>query len=151
MVSPIRLFVGRQNIRGSENSSAAELGRYLREDLNAITKDLAEFCAEMDGVTPDILVESLEETFGKSLEYCPEETGALRASGYLEVEKFRGGAQAVMGYGRGGSPNYTVFVHEMPYHHKSPTQRKWLQTALDEDYFKIVNSIPRLVAEAAGV
>jgi hypothetical protein len=151
MVAPIRLFVGRQNIRGSENSSAAELGRYLREDLNEITRDLAAFCSEMDGVTPDILVEALEETFGKSLEYCPEDTGRLRASGYLEVEKYRGGAQAVMGYGRGGDPDYTIFVHEGLAHHVPPTQRKWLQTALDEDYFKIVNSIPRLVAQAAGI
>jgi hypothetical protein len=151
MVQPIRLFVGRQNIRGSDDSSAAELGRILQEDLNAVIGDLKEFIDHMEGVTPDILVEVLEPTFGKALEYCPVDSGDLRASGYLEVEEYRGNPVAYMGFGRGGKPDYTIYVHEVPAHHEPPTRTKWFQSALDEDYFGIINSLPRLVAEAAGM
>lgn len=152
MARQFRLHLGRQNIRASENSSSAELGRALNSSLQAITSEVAGFVAHMKDVTPDILVEALEPTFGKALEYCPVgETGRLRASGYLEVERYRDLPVAVMGFGRGGNPEYTVYVHEIPATHAPPTQAKWLQNALDEDFFSIVSSLPQLVSEAAGL
>jgi hypothetical protein len=151
MARPFRAFVGRQNIRGSEDSSAAELGRILQADLADMVQGISEFVEHMHGVTAEILVEALEPTLGKALEYCPVATGRLQRSGYLEVESYRGQATAYMGFGRGGNPPYTIYVHEIPAYHEPPTRHKFFQAALDEDYYSILNNLPRLVAEAAGV
>lgn len=146
-----RTIMGRQNTRASDTSSRASLERQFQSSMDDILRNLDEFVAEMDGVMPDILVEALEPTLGKSLELVPRDTGDLAASAYLEAEKFRGGARVVMGYGRGNNPDYAIFVHEMTeYKHEAPTQAKFLQQPLDEDYFSILNSIPRLVREFAG-
>jgi hypothetical protein len=143
--------MGRKAFRGSHaGGSEQELNRQFQESLDDILTNLRSFIQEVDGITPDVLIEALEPTFGKSLERCPEKTGALRASGYLESRKYYRGAEVEIGYGRGGKPDYAVFVHEMPYQHAEPTRDKFLQSALDEDYFTILTAIPRLIREAAG-
>jgi hypothetical protein len=152
MARALRLFVGRQNIRASEDSAAAALGQDLRASLNGAISNLTAFVNHVQGVTPEILVEALTPTFHKALEWCPVgETGRLKESGYLEVESFRGSSVAVMGFGRGGNPDYTVYVHEIPATHAAPTRSKWFQGALDEDYFKIIDTVPQLVAASVGL
>lgn|SRR3990167_1393590 len=146
----IRPFMGTRYVRSSQAASAQALQEQFRQNMGGIIDNLRAFIDEINGVLPEILVEALEETFGKSLEYCPEKTGALRESGYLEAESYRGGAAVAIGYGKGGQPDYAIYVHEMPYAHAAPTRAKFLEAALDEDYFTILNKIPRLIRESAG-
>lgn len=145
-----KFYVGKQNTRQADTSLSASMSRALDASLADIIDNIHEFIAHMEGVSPDILVEVLEPTFGKSIEYCPKKTGALVDSAYLEPESYRGGARVEMGYGRGGNPDYAILVHELPYAHENPTRSKFLESALDEDYFSIISSLPRIVREYAG-
>lgn len=87
------------------------------------------------GLTPEVLLEILEPVLEQSQIYCPVKTGALKNSSYLEVmQQGSGGTiSAEIGYGRGGVPHYTIFVHEdMEKFHVPPTQAKFLERAVDE-------------------
>lgn len=151
-ITRFRPRMGRVQFRGSfADSSYAALGAQFRESLEAILGNLDDFIAHMDDVSPDILVEALEPIFEKSQEYVPVDTGDLKSSGYLQARGYRGGARAEIGYGRGGHPDYAIFVHEMPYTHAAPTRAKFLQVAIDEGYSDLLDRIPRLVNQAAGV
>lgn len=153
MASPrITAFMGRKQIRGNTayGSSQAALNAQFQASMSEVLQGLREFISHIEGITPDVLIEALEPTFGKALERTPVKTRALRNSGYLEARSYRGGAEVEIGFGRGGSPTYSIYVHEMPFWHEPPTQDKFLQSAIDEDYFTILSSIPRLFREAAG-
>lgn len=148
----ITAFMGRKQIRSSMSNagSQAALKQQFDASMEDILINLKDFIDHVDGATPDILIEALEPTFGKAIERTPVKNGDLRASGYLEARKYRGGAEVEIGFGRGGHPDYAIYVHEIPRAHEDPTRDKFLQSALDEDYFSILSSIPRLVREAAG-
>jgi hypothetical protein len=154
MARPTRIttFMGRKQIRANTANSGSQsaLNQQFQSSLAEILQGLREFIAHMDNVSPDVLIEALEPTLGKSLVYCPQKTGSLKASAYLEARKYRGGAEVELGYGRGGRPDYALYAHEMPYWHEPPTRNQFLRAALDEDYFSILSSLPRLFREAAG-
>lgn len=144
-------FMGRRVFRGSlRGTSEQALASAFRESLGGLLADLNAFFGEVKNITPDIIVEALEPTLGKSLEQVPRKTGALADSAYLEARKTARGAEVEMGYGRGGHPDYAVYVHEMPFKHEAPTKNKFLQDPLEEDYFSILNAVPRLIREACG-
>ena len=153
MVAPIRTsaFMGRQVFRGEfRGGSQQAMAEAFKASLSDLIGDLTTFFNAVSNITPAVCIEALEPTLGKSLEQVPRETGELADSAYLEVRETKKGALVEIGYGRGGNPNYAIFVHEMPYQHAAPTKNKFLQDPLEEDYFQIVNSIPRLIREAAG-
>lgn len=146
-----KVFMGKQNFRSSDEGAENALNQQFQSSLKEIVDNLWDFVQHMENVSADMLVEALEPTFGKAIEYCPKDTHELVNSAYLEAESFRGGARAEMGFGKGGNPFYAIYVHEMPYNHAYPTRSKFLEAALDEDYFAIINSLPRIVNEYAGV
>lgn len=152
MPRTLSLTMGRQRISGSTAYGASQAA--LRDQFNAsmgdVLHNLGVFIRHMHNVGPEILEDALRPTFGKSQVYCPVRDGTLRASGYLESKQTSDGAEAEIGYGRGGIPDYAIYVHELPARHEEPTRDKFLQAAIDEDYFAIINRIPQLVREAAG-
>lgn len=150
MAAGVKSFMGSRYNRASQGASQQALQAQFKAGMADILENLRDFVADVENGAADVLVEALEPTFGKALEYCPQKTGALRDSGYLEVEKYRGRAVAAIGFGKGGQPDYAIYVHEMPFQHEAPTRAKFLESALDEDYFSILNSIPRLIKERAG-
>lgn len=139
---PIRLAVGSTNIRMSDTSSAAALGR----GLNAAFKELGEnfrwYVNQLEGFLPEDMLAALEPTFDKSQELVPVDTGDLKDSGYLEVEAFRGNVRVEMGYGRNNFPDYAIFVHEnLEARHAAPTQAKFLEQPVNEDYYAIIQRL----------
>lgn len=145
-----KAVMGRQAFPGSDGSSAAALNRQFNQTLGEVMGNLNDFVRHMEGVSPDILADALEPTFGKAIDYCPKETHALVNSAFLETERFRGGARAIIGFGRGGNPTYAIYVHEMPYNHEAPTRSKFLEAAVDEDLDDIQRRIPAIVRGYAG-
>lgn len=116
--------------------------------VDIITKMLDDLVA----ISPDIMMVALEPTFEKSQEYCPKDTGALVASGYLEVTDYRSKPRVEMGYARGGNPFYAVIVHEnMELHHEPPTRAKWLQAAMLEDIGEIAYRLANNYSSALGL
>lgn len=152
MVRPFRLSVGRVRTTSAIGSTEAANIRSVRTQMRTIEKNFQKFVQHMGNVLPEVLVEALQPTFEKSQRYVPEDTSRLKKSGYLEVRQRAEGAVAEMGYGRGGNPPYTVFVHErMELKHKSPTRAKFLQAAIQEDSSAIAQRIQDLTAKAGGV
>lgn len=137
-VSPIKLSVGRTHIRATAEGPAAVLGRNLNKAFSELSANLAWFTDQLEGYLPQDLMEAMLPTFNKSKEYCPKDTGRLVASAFMEMEGFRGGARVVMGYGRGDNPVYSIYVHELPATHAPPTRYKFLQAAVEEDYYTIL-------------
>lgn len=129
-----RLRVGKISSRApvypSEPGYVASINRQLKE-LEGLVVDIIE---QTEDVTPDILLEAWEPTFKKSQYYTPKDTHDLVKSGYLEVRSKGKKPTVEMGYGKGGKPDYAVYVHEiLSYHHEHPTSAKFLQRAVMED------------------
>lgn len=141
---PIKVGMG---TRSGHKYNAADLSR----QLSRLVANFSGLAAHMGTESPEILREALEPTFEKSKEYCPKDTGKLVNSGYLEVQHSRGGAQAAIGYAKGGSPQYAIYVHEVPRFHPEPTRWKWLQFALQEDADSIKERILNGVSRATNI
>lgn len=142
--------VGRKQLRG-RYAPGGSLGGAATDNLNArnamnqVVKRYKKLIDQLEIATPNILYAALEPTFEKSQDYCPQDTGRLVASGYLEIVEFRGKPTVQIGYGKGGDPEYAVTVHEnLEWRHKAPTRAKWLQVALAED----ANDIERRIVSA---
>lgn len=100
----------------------------------AISDALLNIFDQFEGATGNIMLDAMEPTFEKSQEYVPKLTGDLMNSGYLENVGSSRKPIIQIGYGKGGSPDYTVYVHEMvDIPHQSPTRAKFLQAAVMED------------------
>lgn len=138
---PLRAAVGKINVRVSDTSSGAELSKQLNDAFRTLSQDFGWYIDQLEGYLPEDLYNALEPTFIKSQGLVPVDKGDLKASGYLEMEPFRGGARAEIGYGRNNTPEYAIFVHEVPAEHKSPTRDKFLQVPLEEDYHDILQRV----------
>jgi hypothetical protein len=126
--------VGRKRLAKSLGADVQSDTRSARAGMAQVIRNYRKFVQTVEESMPDVLYEALVPTFGKSQEYCPIDTGALRESGYLEITEFRRRPRVEIGYGVGGDPDYAAKVHEnMEYRHKAPTRAKWLQVALEED------------------
>lgn len=148
---PVRLFVGQRNIRVNATGSAAALGRQMQEAFKVLTDDLNYYLKQLEGWLPEDMIAALEPTFEKSQELCPKDTNELVDSSYLEARSFRGGVRVEMGYGKNGKAPYGVYVHEMlEYAHEEPTQAKFLEQPVDEDYFDIIQRVTDRVRVRLG-
>jgi hypothetical protein len=86
----------------------------------------------MKSATPDILYNAMIPVFEKSQEYVPKDTGALEASGVLEVSTGEFPA-ATITYGDKDTW-YAALVHEFVWlNHEPPTRAKYLQNAMEEE------------------
>lgn len=102
--------------------------------------------------SPEILKGALEPTFELSQELVPVKTGNLKASGYLETSIQGDQAFCEIGYARGGFPHYAIDVHENPEQfHEPPTQYKFLQQPLEDDFPNIASRVIAGYKEASGV
>ncbi len=147
----VKIQIGRQNIRQADVSSAADLGRALKEAFTQFSKDLGWFTDQLERVLPEDLMAALEPTFEISQGRVPVKTGELKESGYLEQVPFRNGVRVEMGYGRNNVPDYAVLVHEGPQAHAPPTSNKYLQGPIDEDYYNIIQRVTDRLKARTGV
>lgn len=150
--APIRLGVGNRNIRITAKGSAAELGRQMNAAFSTLAKDLAWYFRQIEDALPEDMMAAMGPTMQLADVYCPKDSGDMVNSGYLAVEKFRNNVRVEAGYGRGGFPWYTVYVHEMTLNkHQEPTRAKWFQQAIDEDYYAIIQRLTDNVAARSGL
>lgn len=126
--------VGLRSLRGPRLGGSLEATtRSARAQFNDVLKNFHAIIREFQTVTPEALESVLQPIFDRSQELVPVDTGALKDSGYLEIRIAGNKINAEVGYGRGGVPIYSVFVHEnLEMFHEPPTQAKFLQTAIEE-------------------
>jgi hypothetical protein len=118
----------------------------ISSQLADVMKNLDLVLNSIKGMTPAVLLETLEPILEQAMIYCPVKTGALRDSGYITVDQegLGGVISAEIGFAKGGIPDYAIYVHEdMTKHHEPPTQAKFLQTAVDEVLPNIEDQILR--------
>lgn len=138
-----RINVGRLSVRNPKYPSEPDFVSSMREQMLELQHILNELFDQIEGASPQIMLNALEPTFAISQYLCPVDTGDLKASGYLEITSARtGGTRVEIGYGRGGNPYYAVYVHEMTsMYHKPPTMAKWLQAAVMGDMDNIFSRL----------
>ena len=142
-VQPFRFRIGKGTGSGSGVYGSASA------DISRIAGEFSRFIGHLKNSAPEVLHDSLVPTFEKSKEYCPVKTGELRDSGYLEI---LANGQVVMGYGRGGNPDYAPIVHEdTTISHASPTRSKWMEAALKEDEGAIFTRLSKKFQATAGL
>jgi hypothetical protein len=135
MTLNLKLKVGKIRVTSPKYPSESGFVQSVRAQLDELEEIVNSFFDQVVVASPYIAQDALQPTFAKSKEWCPKKTGAMVASGYLEITSLSKVTPRVeMGYGRGGNPFYTVFVHEqVNMYHKPPTRAKWLQAAMLED------------------
>lgn len=125
--------VGLRRIPVTTRSSQAAATRATRAQMKGVLKNLEDAVQQIKKLTPQALRAGLEVIYDQSQIYVPRATGRLAASGEMEVSKFGDRIIGTISYGKGGNPQYAVFVHEMiEVYHEPPTRAKFLQTAIDE-------------------
>jgi hypothetical protein len=110
----------------------------VRAQMKDLTALLNGVMSQFLDASPEIMIEAMQPTFELSQAYCPVDTGAMKASGYLEVTNTGKEPRVELGYARGGVPFYTALQHETTdFYHEPPTRAKWLQAAVMEDLSNI--------------
>lgn len=144
MTVGVRLKVGKVNVRSTRYPSEAGYVKEINQGMAELEKNLKWIIQQFEDVTPEVMLDAMRPMYDKSQVYVPVRGGTLRDSGYLEIVERRGRPTVEMGYAKGGSPDYAVYVHEMiGIPHASPTQAKFLERAVNEE---VGATIDRLVA-----
>jgi hypothetical protein len=108
--------------------------REMQKRSKYMTDALNEILQSFEDESPEICLEALGPTFELSQKYVPVKDGHLKASGYLEIVSRGRNPRVEIGYAKGGTPDYAVFVHErVDIPHKAPTMAKFLEVAVLED------------------
>ncbi len=146
-----RASLGLRRISAGTPRSAAAATRDTRRQFQQIVANLDRILDSVVDLTPDALVAGLKPIFDVSQDLVPVDKGNLKKSGFLETGTFRGNPVAVIGYGRGNNPEYTIFVHEdLDASHKSPTQAKFLQQPFQEQFNDILSRVQRFLKGSLG-
>lgn len=96
----------------------------------------------LNGATPDIIMNAMQPVFDKSQEYCPVDTSALIASGivFLETDA-QNRPKVTIQYGDEDAW-YAALVHESVWlNHAPPTRAKFLQNAMEEEIDQFITSM----------
>ncbi len=130
-----RTSIGYRRIPASTRASTAAATRSVRAQFRQVERNLKELIASIESATIPAVRAGLKPIFKRSQELVPIDTGKLKQSGFLVVQRnSKRKIQAEVGYARRNRPNYAVFVHEnQNMSHKAPTQAKFLERAIDEE------------------
>lgn len=133
MSGPVQFNVGRVRVTGSAKISEVGYIRSIRKQMDAIIQNVKKAVQHIEDTTPEALVFGIQPVFDRSQELVPVDTGALKASGFIETRETASGVEVFVGYGRFGRPFYAGFVHErLDLRHAPPTQAKFLEAAINE-------------------
>ena len=145
MALKVKASVGRKRIPKNLDPAKAGYQRAINKQFKEIMDDLNSVIEAVGEQHGEAMVVAMTPIFDRSQELVPIDEGPLKASGYLELSDQVKGSIVEIGYAKAGKPEYAVFVHEMVMlNHKAPTQAKFLQQAIEEQFFQI---LPRLAKE----
>lgn len=152
MPSPLGFNVGRVRVTNVTSPSEAGYVRNLRTQMKAIETNIKKVFDRVEQVTPEALIFGAQPIFDRSQELVPVDTGALKASGFIETRPTSNGVQVFVGYGRFGTPEYAGFVHErLDLRHAPPTQAKYLEAAINEKLGDFMRRVALFIKRETGV
>ena len=128
------------------NGQAFRITRHnYQAAANAMQKRIQQVIGDTRLATAEGIEEIAKRVYERSQELVPVDTGALRKSGFVKIEKKNGHTRAAIGYSKDGPPAYGLFVHENDEaYHAPPTQSGFLFKAVDE----VAPQIPRILRDA---
>lgn len=127
----VQFPVGSRRLKRNDTSAGAGATRDVRAQFRDIQKRFEAMIDAIEGATAEAVYEGLEPIYQKSQTLVPVKSGALKASGFIEVERRGSRISGVVGYARGSNPPYAAIVHErLDVQHESPTQAKFLEEAV---------------------
>ncbi len=130
----VKALVGSRTRANQMYPSEAGYAEAMAQTSKAITASLLDILDQFEEASPEIMIEALEPTLEITDALTPKDTGELVESHYLEETSFRGKPRVEIGYAKGGSPYYAMYVHEMVgIPHAEPTRSKFLQAGVMQD------------------
>lgn len=152
MARQARFKVGRQRLGAGVRPSEADYTRQIRAQMKQIEDNLMKVIRGIEGLTPEALEYGVQPIYDLSQVYVPRKTEALANSGSIDASVTSRGARVVVSYGKGGEPEYAVFVHEMvDYYHAPPTQAKFLEQAVNEEVGNVRDRVAEFLKDRTGV
>lgn len=141
-----RIPTGNRLGGSNQRTYSANATEHVRASMAPI---LAQYNAYVESLVvplPQTLAWALEPTLELADYYVPVDTGRMAESGHIKQGKNnQGKPMAAVIYG-GPDLLYTPIVHErMDTRHERPTQAKWLQRAMEEDYSEFLPRLKRLL------
>lgn len=112
-----------------------------KQEMAAIERKIMQLIRGIEGVTPGSLLEVASTILQVAEPKVPFVTGDLFRSGYTAVTSDGKQHTAEVGFGFGGAPDYTIFVHEIIENNHPVGQAKFLQMAVEET----MNRIPSII------
>lgn len=106
--------------------------RRVKSTVKQWAKELNVFANEIESALPLAIREGLFPIYETSQMLVPVDTGDLKESGFIDVDRSPRGRSitGVVGYGDNGFPHYALLVHEnLEFFHEYPTQAKFLEEA----------------------
>lgn len=131
--------------RGGDTGEAAFFMRF--EGLNAFLKEMEDDFRDALDEAEEALRESLRRrVLTPSLRLCPIDTGALRASAWVDASHQSGRLTGSVGY----DTDYALFVHDVLMWHAPPTQWHYLSDPFDMNWPLVAQDVLLAVREALG-
>jgi len=122
--------------------ASARYAPYMNAQMRAIMETYRKVISDIEGVLPDIMAEALGPTLELAKSYTPVATGKLKDSGYIEKRNSAsGGINVVIGFAKGGNPDYAAIVHERVDMFHRVGRAKFLESALLEDMGNVYGRI----------
>jgi hypothetical protein len=126
-VEPV-LRIGKIQTRITASPATAKYVQEVNQSVRELEVLLRSVFDQFLEASPKILLDAMEPIFDESQAMTPVDTGDLIASGYLESTGTKKYPRIEIGYGKGGKPFYTAFVHErLDIFHEPPTMAKFLE------------------------
>ena len=138
----VKASVGLRRISNRTAPTAAIATMNMNAQFKQIRKNLEKVLGNIDNMLPVALEDAMRPIFDESQRLVPKDTLRLMHSGFLETGTFRGKPTVNIGYAKGNSPDYAVYVHENLYNeHKSPTQAKFLEEPMKRQMHLIAGRV----------
>ena len=130
---PLRFNVGLRRLSAKQAPYIITTTRDARTAFKALENKMRAFNQMALQASEGAVNAALTPIYERSQELVPVKTGALKESGFVDVQTTRKGVVGEVGYSPRGDPFYGVLVHELvELAHADPTSAKFLQRAIEE-------------------
>jgi hypothetical protein len=114
----------------------------MMDDFDDLNEKISQMIDEVPDLVEKALFEEATIVLNMSQELVPVDTGRLRNTGRVTVEKVPNGFSAAITY----STDYAIYVHEdLTKYHKFPTQAKFLEQPARERLPNLLSNISKRV------
>ncbi len=152
MPARLRINVGRQRVTGATSPFEAGYVQSVNAQMRAIRNNMLKVVEAIENATPEALIFGLQPIFDESQRLVPVKSGRLKRSGFLRSEQSTKGSVVAIGYAKGGQPKYAALVHERTdFNHKSPTQAKYLEAAVNAHISKVQPRVAQFLSKQVGL